>query len=94
MRLQNVENMKVTKDSGYGSSTCEEKIEDSMKYVSYGSTTNYRDEIVYAKNMNSSLSQHEVHAGKHDINESEETRVEVYFYCWQVRSYQEGESCS
>ena len=98
MRLQNVENRKVTKskmkDSGYGSSTYEEKVEESEKYLSFGSTTISEDEIVFAENVNSSLSQHEVHAGKHDINESEETRVDVYFYCLQVRSYQEGESCS
>ena len=75
MRLQNVENMKVTKskikDSGYESSTYEEKIEDIMKFLSYGSTNNSKDEIVYAENMNSSLSQHDVHAGKHDITKSE-----------------------
>ena len=52
------------KDSGYGSSTFGEKIEDSEKHLSYGSATNSEDEMVNA------------HAGKHEINKSEETGAE------------------
>ena len=54
----------MMKDSGYGSSTFEEKIEDSEKHLSYGSATNSEDEMANA------------HAGIHEINKSEETGAE------------------
>ena len=53
------------KDSGYGSSTFGEKIEDSEKHLSYGSATNSEDEMANA------------HAGKHEITKSEETGVRI-----------------
>ena len=52
------------KDSGYGSSTFGEKIEDSEKHLSYGSATNSEDEVANA------------HDGKHEITKSEETGAE------------------
>ena len=52
------------KDSGYGSSTFGEKIEDSEKHLSYGSATNSEDEVANA------------HDGRHEITKSEETRDE------------------
>ena len=56
----NVIKKKMT-DSGYGSSTFGEKIEDSEKHLSCGSATNSEDEMANA------------HAGKHEITKSEET---------------------
>ena len=53
------------KDSGYGSSTFGEKIEDSEKHLSYGSATNSEDEVANA------------HDGKHEITKSEETGVRI-----------------